>query len=570
MSGWTQLDSFPGRRTFCRSLGITETAFYWDSVLNSTADSVMHIHLRKLQQDDVAAPSNVIRAWVSVKRRFPLLVANIKADESGMRFHIQEERLGKLFPEEVTFGDVNCFDEADAFVARILEGPRPLSSELLARVYILRRTDRSDHFHAVILIAHCITDGCSTSTVMRSFFDTLSYPFEHPVAPLEERLAMYLPLEDRIPHRHLNAAQRRWRRAIGFAIHAVRSRAFKGGHTLPATLTSTTSVTPASSRVVVQTLPRSISRLVLKNCKQIGMNFNSAYFALSQVAMARVLCRRYLRGEIGEEEWEYRKRQPMHFYGPLNFRPYLDKTWFKEGGGGEVGLNISFFHFVLPFMPLASRSLCSDLVDGAPPFASLMSFKRFLHRSALIKQQLGELLRHPRFADTSVAGHLDRLEISRIAALDWVQQGKQRRPRESVPMDWVGRDVPILAQGGSSLGKMDPLFPLEYPLTPCHPLSPFFPDQKPGRAGYNSHPAVPGAAIKPTLCVEYWRTHLHCRPAELYLGASQCHERLQYNVFYDGNVYDDDVVREWLIEVREATLWYLGPSLVEESPRCKL
>lgn len=29
-------------------------------------------------------------------------------------------------------------------------------------------------------------------------------------------------------------------------------------------------------------------------------------------------------------------------------------------------------------------------------------------------------------------------------------------------------------------------------------------------------------------------------------------------VFYDGNVFEDGVVREWLDEVREAVLWYLG------------
>ena len=29
-------------------------------------------------------------------------------------------------------------------------------------------------------------------------------------------------------------------------------------------------------------------------------------------------------------------------------------------------------------------------------------------------------------------------------------------------------------------------------------------------------------------------------------------------VFYDANVFEEGVVREWLDEVREAVLWYLG------------
>ncbi|KIJ61883.1 hypothetical protein HYDPIDRAFT_158855 [Hydnomerulius pinastri MD-312] len=571
MSSWTQLDSSPGNRVFYRPLGITETGFYWDSIHNSTADSVMHIHLSKLQQDDVAALPNVVRAWRSVKRRFPLLVAEVQAHESGPRFCVHEGRLEKLLPEEVTSRDVGSFAEADAFVSSILEGPRPLSSELLARVYILRRTDRNDHFHVVMIVAHCITDGSSTSTVMRTFFDALSSPIEHPVDSLEERLAMYLSLESQIPYKHLSVAQRRWRSAIGFAIYTVRSRVFKGGHTLPGKFTTTTSVTPALPRILVQTMPQELSQLVLHNCKRLGITFNNAYFTVSQVAMARVLCRRYLRGEIGEEEWNYRKRQPMHFYGPLNLRPYLDNEWLKKGGAGEVGLNISFFHFVLPFMPLGTCDLTSDLVNGAPSFASLMSFKRFLHRSALVKSQSEKLFRHPRFVDISVAAHVDRIEPSRVAALDWVQQGEERRHRENARLEWVGTNDPILAQGGSSLGNMDTLFPLEYPLPPSHPLSPSCPEQDPGKAGYKSHATVPeGAVIPSTLRVEYWRTHLHARPAELYLGASKCQHKLQYNVFYDGNVFDDNVVQEWLDEVLEATSWYLGCSHEVEHPRCKL
>lgn len=33
---------------------------------------------------------------------------------------------------------------------------------------------------------------------------------------------------------------------------------------------------------------------------------------------------------------------------------------------------------------------------------------------------------------------------------------------------------------------------------------------------------------------------------------------LQYHIFYDRNVFSDDIVAEWLDEVRVATIWYLG------------
>ena len=62
----------------------------------------------------------------------------------------------------------------------------------------------------------------------------------------------------------------------------------------------------------------------------------------------------------------------------------------------------------------------------------------------------------------------------------------------------------------------------------------------------------------PKIVVENSWTHLHTRPAGLYLGAASSRGQLNMYVFYDGNVFEDGVVREWLDEVREAVLWYLG------------
>ena len=53
-------------------------------------------------------------------------------------------------------------------------------------------------------------------------------------------------------------------------------------------------------------------------------------------------------------------------------------------------------------------------------------------------------------------------------------------------------------------------------------------------------------------------TRLHARSEELYLGALTSRGQLNMYIFYDGNVYEEGVAREWLDEVREAVLWYLG------------
>lgn len=67
--------------------------------------------------------------------------------------------------------------------------------------------------------------------------------------------------------------------------------------------------------------------------------------------------------------------------------------------------------------------------------------------------------------------------------------------------------------------------------------------------------------------MENTETHLHTRPAELYLGAASSRGRLNMYVFYDGNVFEDGIVKEWLDEVKEAVLWYLGQTHRAEDER---
>lgn len=108
---------------------------------------------------------------------------------------------------------------------------------------------------------------------------------------------------------------------------------------------------------------------------------------------------------------------------------------------------------------------------------------------------------------------------------------------------------------------MDHMFPLDYPLLVCHPLSPLSPSPHPHRAGYPVSP-VPEDVIRTCdtarLHVECWHTHFRSRPGELYVGAVTSGKQLQYFTFYDENVYGADIVQELMGEIKEATLWYLG------------
>lgn len=224
MTTWTQTGTTPGRHSWRRPLGITETAWYWNGVWNGTTDTVMHAHLRitRPRDVDIYAPDNICRAWSSVKRRFPLIAAEVHEEDSGLHFVVREQDVTFLREKDVTFDTVSSFRDAERFVTNNMDGPRPLSSKLPARVYVLRRTDRPGHFHVVFIIAHCITDGCSTSTVLRSFFQTLATSFDPYPTTIEERLQMYHPMESRVFPDNMPLAKRRWRRAIGYAFYLVR------------------------------------------------------------------------------------------------------------------------------------------------------------------------------------------------------------------------------------------------------------------------------------------------------------------------------------------------------------
>lgn len=71
---------------------------------------------------------------------------------------------------------------------------------------------------------------------------------------------------------------------------------------------------------------------MIQSCRAKGLTFGSVLPILGQIAMARVLCQRYLQGKMSQEEWEFRKAEPMINAGPLNLRPFLDSEWFKNGG----------------------------------------------------------------------------------------------------------------------------------------------------------------------------------------------------------------------------------------------
>ncbi|KAG9316805.1 hypothetical protein JVU11DRAFT_2870 [Chiua virens] len=154
-------------------------------------------------------------------------------------------------------------------------------------------------------------------------------------------------------------------------------------------------------------------------------------------------------------------------------------------------------------------------------------------------------------------------------ALEWMKRlkagdglsGTQENSVKNGPPSIQDRPV-VFAHTGSSLGNMDLVVPSEYPLPSSHPLSPYSPLPHPAKPGYVvpplPSPSIPEAATTSKLVVENWTSYYRTNPGGRYLGASTWRGQLKMFLHYDSNLYEEELVKEWLDELKAAVLWYLG------------
>ena len=221
---WTTTDDTPSRRVFTRPLNHLELGHFYDGKLNGVADRVEN-YLVVTSEESLFQPENVARAWVVVKQIFPLLGATVKELESPIPsalLVVSELDLKIARPDDTTLGVAQSEEEVHLVVDQLISGPRQLSDELLARLYIYSRTDKPGHFHALFHDSHCIIDGISSLTTIRTFFDVLSLPPSSATPDLQARLALCRGVHDLSPNKHLSSAQKRWRQAAGRIICQIR------------------------------------------------------------------------------------------------------------------------------------------------------------------------------------------------------------------------------------------------------------------------------------------------------------------------------------------------------------
>ena len=227
---WTVTNDTPSRRIFTRPLSPYELGFFYDGKLNGVTD-ILENYLVVTSDGSLFRPENVSRAWVATKQIFPLLGATTKELESQIPsalFVVSELDLRIARPGDITHAVAHSEEEVHSIVDQLISGgPRKLSDELLARLYIYSRADKPGHFHALFQHSHIITDGTTALTMVRTFFDVLSLPPRAVEPDLQARLPLCVGTHNLNPNKHLPKAQIRWRQVAGQIIRQNRFRKLK-------------------------------------------------------------------------------------------------------------------------------------------------------------------------------------------------------------------------------------------------------------------------------------------------------------------------------------------------------
>ncbi|KAJ6596974.1 hypothetical protein DFH09DRAFT_107644 [Mycena vulgaris] len=534
MAFWTGTGP-PTRRVYTRTLGLNELGFLYDGHINRTADTLMHAVIQvSPDAPNCLAPEVLTRAWIFLKAQFPLLGATVQIHDSLPHLVVAEERLKSTVPGEISSAWISSAEEARAAAMATINGEATLSDNLLSRIVVFGRTDDASTYHVLINVAHLITDGIGNVSLLKEFLNVLSLDRHIMHMPdIKARLSLAVAAESLVPSRKMSIARQRWRRAAGQIISKLQDAKRTGGHTLPRSYAPVAIRLPARSGWLrTQFAPADSSRFI-QNCRKHGITVGNALPVLAQVGLARVLCRRYVRGDISLEEWEFRKIQPYHTAGPLNLRPFLDKTWYQAGGQDNVSVNIGYFYFTLPFTPLGPAHLAPG--DAVPEFHELMSPRRFLLRCNTMKKLASRYINHPLFFEVGAARLSGKITMQKNVAAKWkadphsyVDPSEIEKHNVSA-MEQVNYGT-VMSHGWSTFGNMDNTLPRNYPIQNTTPF----------------------------LRLETYETLLHCRTGELYLGAGTLAEQLYFSVFFDRAVFSDDIVQEWVDETRQAMHIYLG------------
>lgn len=231
MSAWVSIpsdDTSGSESVYERPLGPNEIGFFWDREFADTADSTTRLIVEDLSESNNTFSEQLVqRAWISLKQRFPLLGARLdERAHEDIHFVVRSSRITSVVEGELNFRPASPEVEGESLVDELLNGPAPLSRDLLCRLYFMPCSDSPRRWNFVILIAHVITDGMAHNTLTREFLNTLASMSSSVILPEPPRLIDRLSMVVSAEHLAIDTAIRahprqRWRRAIATVLRTI-------------------------------------------------------------------------------------------------------------------------------------------------------------------------------------------------------------------------------------------------------------------------------------------------------------------------------------------------------------
>ncbi|KIJ46300.1 hypothetical protein M422DRAFT_250349 [Sphaerobolus stellatus SS14] len=221
----------------------------------------------------------------------------------------------------------------------------------------------------------------------------------------------------------------------------------------------------------------------------------------------------------------------MHFGGPINLRPHIDPRWLEGGARGCLAIAASDA-ITLPAMPVMSVKERSEIPFN-PSFEQLLSKENFLRRCLFAKRQGDLMTKHPLVVEFSEVIHEFMEERYKAFSLRWKASLNPSPVLSLVPeVNWPA----TFANSCSTLGSMNGILPSKYPIPRSDLDSP----------------------ITPRLELKGVRIYIRCPPRQFYVSSLTFEDELQLIVLVDVSTYDEEVVKEWFGDLKDAMVWYLG------------
>ena len=214
-------------RTFARPLGVNELGFYYDACFEMTAVMVAAavLETKDDETDALLAYENICKAWINVKRIYPVLGAKVRCEvgTDNVCLSVSEKLINEVNPSEIVYTSSHSAVESSRMLHDFTYRSQSSFHDTPARVLIIRHLWEPRRWHVATAVSHFISDALSSTHNMRVFIDLLAFPGMPDVADLETRLAMAVPTEDLSPTRRLRTSAQRWRFAIAGVIHTLRN-----------------------------------------------------------------------------------------------------------------------------------------------------------------------------------------------------------------------------------------------------------------------------------------------------------------------------------------------------------